>query len=348
MIPRSAATTAWSPLLCLAFCFLLGACGADGSRQELRGTTMGTTWSLVYAAPGEAVEADVLQAQLEAELLAINAALSTYIPDSEISRVNSAATRTPQRVSDRFATVLTRALEIGELTGGAYDVTVGPLVELWGFGRTDTLDRVPPERAIEAARARVGAADLAWNPRSRELALAADMAIDLSSVAKGYAVDRLAAIVESAGVDSYLVEIGGELRAAGERPGGGPWRLAIESPSLASRGVLEALRIGSAAVATSGDYRNFFEVDGVRYSHLVDPRSGYPVTHDLVSVTVVAADCMSADAWATALIVLGSEAGMALAREQELAVYAVSRVGDEFAVEYTEAFVAYLAEEAGQ
>ena len=156
-------------------------------------------------------------------------------------------------------------------------------------------------------------------------------------------MDRLAELLESAGVTDYLAEIGGELRAAGQRPGGGPWRLAIEAPRPVGAPVIGALAVNDAAVATSGDYRNYFEVDGVRYSHLVDPRSGYPVAHDLVSVTVVHDNCMEADAWATALIVLGRERALALAREQGLAVYAVARDGDDLAVEYTDAFAAFLA-----
>lgn len=317
--------------------------------MTLRGATMGTTWSVVYNAEAPALPAERIQGMIEAQLAAINQALSTYIDDSEISRINrgtgsaGAGGLHEVTLSPAFATVLSRALQISAATGGAYDVTVGPLVDLWGFGRGAVQDRVPAPEEIESAREDVGYGQLVWDAPTRQLTKPGSVRIDLSSIAKGFAVDKVATVVESAGISSYLVEIGGELRSAGERPGGGPWRLAIESPGAERTGVIGALAVNDAAVATSGDYRNYFEIDGVRYSHLVDPRSGYPVTHDLVSVTVVHDDCMTADAWATALIVLGRTEALAVAEAQGLAAYLVAREGGELAVEYTDAFTRYLA-----
>ena len=335
-------------LLGLLLAAALAGCSDEGARRELRGSTMGTTWSVIYAEPGTGEAPEALQADIELELVAINATFSTYIPDSEISRINAAVTDDALPVSDSFAQVLDAALAIYRASGGAYDVTVGPLIELWGFGSGPGSDGVPSQAAITAALERVGSQQLDFDPQARRLARPAGVAIDLSSIAKGYAVDRLAELLQSAGVGDFLVEIGGELRAAGERPGGGAWRLAIEAPRPVSSRVIEAVAVGNAAVATSGDYRNYFEVDGTRYSHLVDPRTGYPVEHDLVSVTVVHPHCMTADAWATALLVMGRESALSVARAQGLAVYLVARDGEELAVEYTPQFADYLVAERSQ
>ena len=318
----------------------LAACDRGPERVVLRGATMGTTWSVIYRAEPALSPGD-LQAQIEAELQAINAALSTYIPDSEISRLNATAGVFEGRLSERFAAVLEAALETGRITDGAYDVTVGPLVELWGFGADEFSGAVPEPEAIAEARRAVGAGRLLWDASSRTLRRPAGMRIDLSSIAKGYAVDRLAGLLEASGVVDSLVEIGGELRASGERPEGGAWRLAVESPDPAEQRFVEALALNDAAVATSGDYRNYFEVDGRRYSHLVDPRTGYPVSHELVSVTVIDESCMTADALATALIVMGLDDGLALARARGIAAHFVTRGTDGLAVHYTDEFDVY-------
>ncbi len=318
----------------------LAACDRGPERVVLRGATMGTTWSVIYRAV-PAVEPERLQAQIEAELQDINAALSTYIPDSEISRLNAAPGDYEGQLGEHFAVVLDAALETGRITGGAYDVTVGPLVELWGFGADEFSGAVPPPEAIAEARGAVGAGRLTWDTASRTLRRPAGMRVDLSSIAKGYAVDRLTELLAGYGVGDSLVEIGGELRASGERPEGGAWRLAVESPDPAERRFVEALSLNNAAVATSGDYRNYFEVDGRRYSHLVDPRTGYPVSHELVSVTVIDASCMTADALATALIVMGLDDGLALARSRGIAAHFVTRGSDGLAVHYTDEFDVY-------
>lgn len=321
---------------------LLAACSDEGDRRELRGGTMGTTWSVVYAnKPG--VSPDSLRRLIQADLDGLNQSLSTYIPESEISLLNERALKSATVVSPMFAEVLEAALAIGEQTNGAYDVTVGPLIDLWGFGSRGMDDRVPDRAAIDEAKAVVGAGSLGWDRASRQLSKPAGLRIDFSSIAKGYAVDRLASLLKVAGLEDFLVEIGGEIRASGERPGGGAWRLAVESPRRETGGIIEVLALRDVAVATSGDYRNYFEVDGKRYSHLVDPRTGYPVSHDLVSVTVVHQNCMQADAWATALIVLGREEAMALATELDLAIYLVASDGDQLTVEYSDAFSSYLA-----
>lgn len=341
--PSGVCLTACWPLclaVCLALC--LTACQDPPSRAQLNGQTMGTTWSVVYRAE-HAERADALQQMLDRELLAINDALSTYIPDAEISRLNDRPGDVTTVVSDRFATVLDAALAVSELTRGAYDVTVGPLIELWGFGASAFTGDVPAMAEVNATREQVGWEKLDWQPDTRTLMRPDGMRVDLSSVAKGYAVDRLSALLLAEGLENTLVEIGGELRARGQRPEGGAWRLAVESPEPRLGRVIEAVSVSDASVATSGDYRNYFEIDGRRYSHLVDPRTGYPVDHQLVSVTVVATDCMQADALATALIVLGLEEAKALAEREGIAAYFVARGTQDLEVHYSAEFNAYRA-----
>ncbi|MEO1079069.1 MAG: FAD:protein FMN transferase [Pseudomonadota bacterium] len=323
----------------------LAGCEGAPERVVLRGATMGTTWSVAYG--GDAgLAAEAARSLIEEELVVINDVLSTYLPDSEISRLNATAGDTDVLLSERFADVLDSALAWSQATGGAYDVTVGPLVELWGFGAAEFTGAVPGPDAIETARSLVGAQRLIWDANTRRLQRPAGIRIDLSSIAKGYAVDRLSALLAEQGIGSSLVEIGGELRARGERPEGGAWRLAVESPDPAESRFIDALSVVDASVATSGDYRNYFEVEGRRYSHLVDPRTGFPVDHELVSVTVVHKECMVADALATALIVMGLDDALALAEERDLAAHFVTRDGDGLAVHYTEAFRPYRLQEA--
>lgn len=305
---------------------------------------MGTTWSIIYAEPASPFDLNPqeLQVLIEKELLVINQALSTYISDSEISSINADETSNAGVVvSPMFAKVFEEALAVSDLTDGAYDVTVGPLIDLWGFGVRAKAPSPPTRAQIDTARTNVGIHRISWDLEASVLSKPPGMGIDLSSIAKGYAVDQLSRLVNAQGITSSLVEIGGELRAAGERPEGGPWRLAVESPDPSQLRFIEALSVGDASVATSGDYRNFFEFEGKRYSHLVDPRTGYPVAHDLVSVTVIDTQCMRADALATALLVLGLEAAMSLAESRDIAAHFVSRDGDQLKVQYTQAFEPY-------
>jgi len=335
-------------LPCILLLALLSSCDSGPQRVVLQGATMGTSWSVIYAAGRADAQGAAksnspaeLQLLIERELEAINQSLSTYIPDSEISVLNAATADSPVHLSTRFATVLDAALAVGRLTDGAYDVTVGPLVELWGFGAETRAPGPPDDLAINSAMNFVGAHRLSWDASSSTLRRPVGMRVDLSSIAKGYAVDQLSEALAARGIVDSLVEIGGELRASGHRPEGGPWRLAVESPDPAQARFIEALSVSNAAVATSGDYRNFFEYDGRRYSHLVDPRTGYPVAHELVSVTVIDPSCMTADALATALLVLGLEGARDLAEELGLAAHFVARGQDALEVHYTPAFESY-------
>jgi thiamine biosynthesis lipoprotein len=231
------------------------------------------------------------------------------------------------------------AQSISALSDGAFDVTVGPLVNLWGFGPETQPFRIPEAQAIVDARERVGYRKLHCRPQPPALRKdQPDLYVDLSGIAKGYGVDRIADILEQAGVAAYLAEIGGELRAKGTKPGDKPWRIAIERPSADSREVYRIVPLKDAAMATSGDYRNFYEHDGRVYSHTIDPSTGRPVEHLLASVTVITEDCATADGLATALLVLGPERGVELAESLGLAAFFVSRINGEYTHRATSAF----------
>lgn len=299
---------------------LLAACSQTPEPVTLNGATMGTTWTVRLGNIPAGVSVPALRAEIEATLERVNAQMSTYREDADISRFNRATAGEVLTVPEDFTRVLSAALALAEATGGAYDPTVGPLVNLWGFGPDPSLDRVPPEEQLAAARRQVGWQRILFDPGSGALTQTGGLMLDFSSIAKGYAVDRIAERLLQHGIDNHLVDIGGDLRTRGLRPDGRPWRIAIERPLVGSREIHSVLSLGDLAMATSGSYRNFFRDQGRDFSHTIDPRSGYPVQHALVSVTVLHESCMQADALATALSVLGPDEGLAYAREHELAV----------------------------
>ncbi len=294
---------------------------------ELEGRTMGTGYSvLVCAEAGLPPRADLARG-VEAILARIDAELSTWRDDSELARFNAARSTGWISVSPETAAVAVAALSVSRRTGGAFDPTVAPLVELWGFGRRPSLAEPDPE-ALARTRARVGYAALTAREVPPALRKArADLELDLSAIAKGRAVDALAEFLADQGARHFLVEIGGELRARSGRPDGRPWRVAVEAPEEdgAEPRAWAVLALADAALATSGDYRRTLEQDGVLRSHILDPRVGEPVGHDLASASVVADTAMQADALATALLVLGSRAGLRLAEEEGWAVLLIER-----------------------
>jgi thiamine biosynthesis lipoprotein len=310
-------------LLCLS---LAGCSSGDSERPSVKfsGRTMGTHYHITVVGPAGddfTLNVDALQAGVDEQLDYINQLMSTYINDSELMQFNRTPVGQWVDLSEPLMAVLTISEEISQRSEGAFDVSVGPLVNLWGFGPNMQPERVPSDAALAAARARTGYRFLQLDvTRARRKA---DIAVDLSAVAKGYGVDWIANFLIDRGFNDFMIEIGGEVRVVGHSPRNTPWRIAVEQPSLLAGGARLALSIDNHAVATSGDYRNFFEIDGVRYSHTIDPKTGQPITHNLASVTVVAETAARADAWATALNVLGPERGMALANAQQLAVYMI-------------------------
>jgi thiamine biosynthesis lipoprotein len=303
--------------------------GAEQRVLVLRGSTMGTSYSVQIVEPPPALDREALAGQIETRLAEINGLMSTYQPGSELSRFNASSASGWFLVSPELVAVVAMAQSVSEASAGAFDVTVGPLVNLWGFGPTPSAEAIPSAGEVQAARARVGWQQLEVQVEPTALRKSRpDLYVDLSAIAKGYAVDQLAALIESAGIEDYLVEIGGELRGRGLNGRAEPWQIAIERPEVSRRAVFRVVALRDLAMATSGDYRNFVEIDGERYSHTIDPATGRPVGHRLASVTVLAETCTQADAWATALLVLGPGRGLELAERQGLAALFIEHAED--------------------
>ena len=330
-------------LFCIVLGCLLTGC-ADGVQLErLSGATMGTTWNVSYVPTTEDRSRGALQAGIQRELDRVVQSMSTYLSDSEITRFNALPENTWFEVSNEFYSVLSTAMVVGRQSRGAYDVTIGPLVDLWGFGPASRADLPPGQQEIDDLLSSVGQRHLRLDGEGVRVSKQTRLALDFSSLAKGYAVDKVALWLQEQGIYRYLVEVGGEMRVSGLSHRGDNWHVAIEQPDFSTRSAAATISITDSSVATSGDYRNFVELEGKRYSHSIDPRTGWPIRHDLVSVTVIHPSAMLADAWATALIVLGGEEAEAVAQEQGLAVYFIRRKGDSLEHSYTVEFSPYLA-----
>ncbi|MGY0618962.1 FAD:protein FMN transferase [Lysobacter sp. A378] len=315
--------------------------------QTLAGQTMGTTWAVTLQAEPGGLPA--LRRGIQAELDRVVAQMSTWEADSELSRFNNAVAGASVVLPPQLHEVVDAALELAAETQGAFDPTVGPLVNLWGFGPGNSRpgnDRQhpPAPKALAAARKRVG-----W----RQLSVNADgtatqpggVYVDLSGIAKGYGVDQVARFLLGQKVEAFLVEVGGELRGHGRKADGSDWRIAVERPApddTVDNDIQQVVALDGLAMATSGDYRRYFDDAGRRYSHTIDPRTGFPVTHGLASVTVLHENCMQADALATALTVLGPEQGWDYAQRHGLAVLLTWHEGNGFASRMTPAFASHV------
>ncbi|PHQ58556.1 MAG: thiamin biosynthesis protein ApbE [Porticoccus sp.] len=320
---------------------LLSACDRQ-SQLVFDGKTMGTTYQ-VKLVPGEQSVSDDLGQKIQSRLDSLNNTFTTYQQDSELMLLNRAPVGQTYAVSQDMLHVLNTAKEVHQLTSGAFDPSVGALVNLWGFGPQNTGNRIPAEADIAAELALVDFNKLQITPDGASIIRSSNIALDMSAVAKGYAVDAVAELLEQAGFNNYLVEVGGELRLKGVKVNKDPWRIAIEAPSL-ERGLVQKVLIpGDAAVATSGDYRNYYEKDGKRYSHTIDPRTGYPLDHQLASVTIIAEKAVFADALATGFMVLGADASLKVAEENKLAVYLLVKEGEVFKSYYSSAFAPFLS-----
>ena len=324
-----------------------GSCGPAGTSDAetgvLTGPTMGTWYTVKVATLPSGLSQDDLEREVEDRLEEINRLMSTYDPDSELSRFNRHEGDTWFPVSPETAAVVSAGQALSEATDGAFDITVGPLVNLWNFGPNPQPDRLPSDREIQETRARVGFRHLQVREDSPALRKAgAEIYVDLSGIAKGYGVDRIAELLDGHGIPSYMVEIGGEVRTRGRKPNGEPWRIGIEKPVTDERVVARVVELVDRSLATSGDYRNYFEVQGRRYSHEIDPQTGRPVEHTLASVSVLAEDCMTADAAATAIMVMGPERGLAYARRAKLDVLLIQRRGERYEETATLGFEAVL------
>ncbi|CAN5441078.1 FAD:protein FMN transferase [soil metagenome] len=315
-----------------------------GVVHRLAGETMGTTWSASFVAPPRCA-LEPLQLGMQAALDAVVAEMSPWEHGSAISRFNRAAPCTWHALSPAFFAVLAHGLLLAEASGGACDPSVGALVDLWGFGPRrrggERAFAVPAREDIARALACSGWQRLELDAPARRVRQPGGLRLDLSGIAKGFGVDEGARFLQRSGIESFLVEVGGELRGEGLKPDGQPWWVALEVPGAEVPQPVVALH--GLSVATSGDYRRSFEHGGQRYSHTIDPRDGWPIRHGVASVTVLHRDCMAADALSTALTVMGVAAGLAFAREQGVAALFVSRTEAGFEEHTSDALAAMLA-----
>lgn len=327
-IPDAAQTTAPAPVV-------------------LEGKTMGTFWR-VSVVGVDAVRAENLRRRIQTQLDADDQLLSTYKNDSALMRFNQSKSLSPWPVSEAMADIVTSALRIGQKTDGAMDITVGPLVNLWGFGPDKQPVQTPTQTQIEVAKAKTGLQHLTVINQAKQQYLQKDLAdlyVDLSTVGEGYAADHLARLMEQEGISRYLVSVGGALNSRGMNAEGHPWRVAIQKPTDRENAVQAVVDINGHGISTSGSYRNYYELNGKRLSHVIDPQTGRPIEHNLVSVTVIAPTALEADGWDTGLMVLGTEKAKEVVRREGLAVYMITKEGEGFKTWMSPQFESFLIRE---
>nr|WP_321271395.1 FAD:protein FMN transferase [uncultured Tolumonas sp.] len=317
---------------------------AEHPMLEIHGRTMGTFYGVKVVGdfPGGQ---QALQTQVDSLLKHYNDEISTYDPNSSLSKFNQQQTTAPFPVSQDMADIVISAVRVGQRTQGVLDVTVGPLVNLWGFGPDKRPVKIPTDAQITAARQRVGIQRLHVDVSADHAELRKDiptMYVDLSTVGEGFGADKVADFLESRGVHNYLVEIAGASRSRGVNAKGEPWKLAIQKPTDELDEVQAIVKPDGRAISTSGSYRNYYELDGQRYSHIIDPATGKPITHRLVSATVITPTALEADGLDTALMVMGPEKALAFAKQQHLAVYLVIKTDNGFKALHSESFEPYL------
>ena len=316
----------------------LVSCGGGAKDSRLQGATMGTYYSITY---GEGESCSPQKKGVDNLLGRINSVMSTYESDSELSLINQNLQAGEYAISQELHLVLGASLMVWQETSGAFDITIGPLVNLWGFGPTNA-EETPTEFEQDAVAERIGMENLELASNSI-VKKQPNLFIDLSAIAKGYAVDRVAEKLSSLGCRDYLVDIGGESFAKGQNQAGTPWKIGIEVPSPERRGIQRVLALSDLAIATSGDYRNFRETAVGRVSHVMDPRNKLPVTSNIVSATVLHRSAMMADAYATSMMVLGYEDGMKLAEAQSFPVYLLlEESGGRLEERYNDQMIEYL------
>lgn len=322
-------------LLSLLFC--LSACGDRAQLTKLEGFVQGTTYHLTYVAP-KGVDTTAVQTAVNNEFARIDKALSNYRDNSAIEIFNTQKTTEPVLVDEELVKLVEIARTIYKASGGCYDLTIKPLFDLWGF-KKDVFSPPEPE-ALAQTLAQVSMEKLETLPGNRLRKQVPELRIDVSSIGQGYTVERIAQLLESFGVEHYLAEIGGELKIRGHKPDGKPWRIALEKPLPNERTLHKIVSFDDGqpmALMASGTYRHFFDQDGRRYSHILDARNGKPVEHDTVSVALLHPDPTLADAWSTALLCLGTEAGMAVADAESLPVLFVEQKNNELIEHYSRA-----------
>jgi len=301
------------------------------TKTFIKGKTMGTTYHIVVVHPKEQnIDEKSLQTNIDLLLEELNRQVSTYLPNSQINQFNRSKHLTWTKVDKDFFSIVQTAKKISKNSNGALDISISPLVDLWGFGFKPQKN-VPTDNQIKDMMPYIGHHLLELYSENTSLRKAhPNLKIDLSAIAKGFAVDKISNLLNSNGFKNHLVEIGGELKASGLNQTDEKWRIAIEQPDQSSTISQKGLEISNRAVATSGDYRNYFVEKGVRRSHIIDPKIGYPIKHNLASVTVLHDSAMLADAYATALLVMGDEKGKLFAKEKNLDVLMIIRKENKF------------------
>jgi FAD:protein FMN transferase len=328
-------------LVVLASIAFLSGCEQSIEQIHLSGSTMGTTYNIKYVSPEKVVEPKVLQKEIDRLLERVNDQMSTYRKNSELSQFNQLRELTPFPVSSEMMTVVTEAVRLNKVTLGALDITVGPLVNLWGFGPEGRPDVVPSDQDLAARRAIIGITHLSVgkNTVAKDIP---ELYVDLSPIAKGWGVDVVGKYLRSHDITNYMVEIGGEIQAHGRNQEGVAWRIAIEKPTVDERSIQEIIELNDMGIATSGDYRNYFEENGIRYSHIIDPKTGKPINNKVVSVTVLDPSTMTADGLATGLMVLGDVDGIKVAEEHHIPVFMIVKTDDGFKEVASSDFKPYL------
>ncbi|MDP6967648.1 MAG: FAD:protein FMN transferase [Gammaproteobacteria bacterium] len=319
--------------------------GCSSPEQEqlktVTGLAMGTSYSVKWL-PVNAAAEQAYGSQINDLIRQVELTMSTYMDASDLSGLNGSPAGIWHSVPAEMAALIAQAQAISQSTAGAFDITIGPVVDLWGFGPDPKPETIPTADQLDALRPLIGHQQIVVRQNPPAVKKANANAIDLSAIAKGYAVDRVAQWLEQQSIEHYLVEIGGEIRTKGTKPDQQPWRIAIESPGQQTRSVFEVVRVENRAVATSGNYRNYYEEGGVRYAHTLDPQTLQPVRHKLASVTVMADNAARADALATALMVLGEEKGMAWAAMHKVPAYFIIWQDNQFVARQVAGFGQFI------
>ncbi|TBU93365.1 FAD:protein FMN transferase [Phytopseudomonas dryadis] len=325
------------PALVAVLAAALAGCGFSESVEEFGGPAQGSTYSVKYVKTGSVPDKAALKAETEAILAEIDQQMSTYRDDSLIEQFNRAPAGTCMPMPQGVLELVRTGDELNRDSGGAFDLTLEPLLDLWGFGPRGNGERqVPDAEALKEVRGRIGQEHL--HVDGDRLCKDLDLQVDFNSIAAGYTVDRIIERLVQLGVRSYLVEATGELKAVGRKPDGQPWRIALEAPRDDQRAIARVIELDGYGISTSGDYRNYFEEQGVRYSHTLDPQTAAPIQHTLAAVTVAAPSTLMADGLSTVLLVLGPEKGYEYAEREGIAAFFVTREGDGFVTRSTATF----------
>lgn len=324
--------------------FVLISCSRSGENNLLMfsGYTMGTTYN-IQVARQDNISPEVLSQKIKIILNDVDQSMSTWRSDSELSRLNNIRSNTWMTVSSDLFYVLQLAQSVSKKTNGAFDITLDPLITLWGFSSHEIQTSIPNKQSVLMALQKIGYHNLYVDPERRAVKKKIPVKINLSAIAKGFAVDKIAEYFNERSISSYLIEVGGELRLKGQKHDGQLWRIAIETPSTGSKKPFQGMTLTDHAIATSGDYRNYYEIKGERYSHIIDPITGYTVTHGIASVTVIGKTAAYADAIATALMVMGPDKGYIFCEKYKIPAYFIFHRNKQFITKYTSYMKNYLA-----